>query len=143
MQTRYWALAIGVIYVVVGIVGFIPALYSSPPATPHLDVTASYGLLLGIFPVNVVHDVFHIVIGILGIAVFGSERAAGAYSRALFLIFGLLAIMGFIPQADTVFGLIPIYGNDVWLHTVTAIASSYFGWVAGEHTTEPAAPAHA
>lgn len=143
MQTRYWALAIGVIYVVVGIAGFIPALYSAPPATPHVDVTANYGLLLGLFPVNVLHDLFHILVGVAGIAVFRSERASRDYSRALFLIYGLLAIMGFIPQANTVFGLIPIYDNDVWLDTATAIMSSYFGWVAGEHTTEPAAPVHA
>lgn len=143
MQTRFWVLAFGVIYVVVGIAGFIPALYSSPPATPHVDVTASYGLLLGLFPVNLLHDLFHIIMGVIGIAMFGSERAARGYSRALFLIFGLLTIMGFIPQANTVFGLIPIYDNDVWLHAVTAIVSSYFGWVAGEHTTEPAVPVHA
>lgn len=143
MQTRYWALAIGVIYLVVGIVAFIPALYTSPPATPHVDVTGSYGLLLGLFPVNVLHNVLHIIIGIIGIGVFGSGRASRAYSRALFLIFGLLAIMGFIPQANTVFGLIPIFDNDVWLHTATAIVSSYFGWVAGESTTEPSLSMHA
>ncbi len=142
MQTRYWALAIGVIYLVVGIVGFIPALYSSPPVTPHLDVTASSGLLLGLFPVNVLLDLFRILIGILGIGAFRSERAAGAYSRALFLIFGILTVMGFIPQANTVFGLAPIYGNDVWLDVVTALVSSYFGWVAGEHTSEPAVATH-
>lgn len=143
MQTRYWALAIGVIYVVIGIVGFIPALYSSPPPSPHVDVTSSYGLFLGLFPVNVLHDLVHILVGIIGIAVFGSLRAATGYSRALFVIFGVLTIMGFIPQANTIFGLVPIYGNDVWLHAATALVSSYFGWVAGEHTTEPAEPVHA
>lgn len=137
MQTRYWALAIGVIYLVVGIVGFIPALYSSPPATPHVDVTASYGLLLGIFPVNALHDAFHILIGILGIISFRNVGAAQVYSRILFLVYGFLAIIGFIPQADTLFGLLPLFGNDVWLHAGTAVVSAYFGWIAGEQTSAP------
>ncbi len=138
MQTRYWSLLVGVVYLLVGIVGFVPALYSSPPATPHVDVTAAYGLLLGLFPVNVLHDIVHILIGLAGIAAFARFGAAQTYSRLLFLVYGFLAIIGFIPQADTVFGLIPIFGNDIWLHAATAVVSSYFGWVAGEHTTEPA-----
>ena len=36
--------------------------------------------------------------------------------------------MGLIPGLNTTFGLIPIFGNDVWLHALTALIAAYFGW---------------
>lgn len=44
--------------------------------------------------------------------------------------YGALAVMGLIPGLDTLFGLVPIFGHDVWLHAVTAAAAVYFGWFA-------------
>jgi hypothetical protein len=35
-----------------------------------------------------------------------------------------------IPGWNTVFGLIPILGADIGLHTITALISAYFGWLA-------------
>ena len=38
--------------------------------------------------------------------------------------------MGFFPGLRTTFGLIPIFGHDIWLHAVSALAAAYFGWMA-------------
>lgn len=135
MQIRYWALIIGIVYLLVGIVGFIPALYTAPPAgAPHLQATGAYGYLLGLFPVNVLHDLTHIVIGLLGIITFPRVGSARGFSRFLFLFYGVLAFIGFVPALFTVGGLIPLFGNDVWLHAATAVVSAYFGWIAEEPT---------
>jgi hypothetical protein len=32
------------------------------------------------------------------------------------------------------FGYIPIFGNDVWLHGLTALIAAYFGYMAPETT---------
>jgi hypothetical protein len=139
MQIRFWALFIGVVYVIFGVLGFIPALHSAPPANgPHVDVSAANGMLFGLFPVNAVHDAINIVLGFAGIAASPSVTSARYYSRFLALLFGIATALGFVPQADTLSGLAPIWGNDAWAHAVTAIASSYFGWVAGEPTSEEA-----
>lgn len=135
MQTRLFSLFLGVVYIVVGIAGFIPALYTSPAANaPHLSVTASYGYLLSLFPVNAVHDVLHLLIGLAGVA--ASRRLASAryYCIALFVLYGLFTIAGFIPQFDTLFGLAPIFGDDTWLHAGSALLAGYFGFVAPEPT---------
>lgn len=130
MQTRYFSLGLGIVYVLVGIVGFIPAFYTSPPASaPHLQVTASYGYLFGIFPINALHNVVHIVVGLAGIIAWSRLILAEVYCRTLFIVFGLLTVLGFIPQADTIFGYVPLFGNDTWLHTATALSSAFFGWV--------------
>ena len=90
MQTRLFALVLGVVYLILGILGFIPALYTTPPAgAPHLDVGGSYGYLFGTFPQNVLSDVFHLVIGLLGVIAGSRLVLARYYCQTLFLLFGV------------------------------------------------------
>jgi hypothetical protein len=89
-------------------------------------------LIFGLFPTNILHNIVHILVGLAGIAAYTSFSAAKIYARTLFVLFALLTIMGIIPGLDTVFGLIPLFGNDVWLHALTALAGGYFGFVAEE-----------
>src|SRR5439155_20434903 len=84
--------------------------------------------LLGMFPVNVLHSLVHVLFGVWGIAAYFRFDASRFYARFVAVAYGLLAIMGLIPGLNTVFGLIPIHGNDVWLHAFIAIAAAYFGW---------------
>ncbi len=127
MLTRYFALAVGVVYLLVGLMGFIPGLVSAPEA--------GYGRLLGIFPVNVLHHLVHILIGVLGIVAYRSWPAARTFARGLAIFYGLLAIGAFIPGLHTTFGLIPIYGiADFLLHAVTAAIAAYFGFAAPAET---------
>ena len=144
MQTRLFSLAFGTFYFAIGILGFIPGLRTSPPAgAPHLDATAAYGYFLSQFPINAVHDVFNIVIGLIGIIVFARLEPARIYCRTLLLLFGALACIGFLPTLDTLWGWLPIFGADTWLHAVTAVAAGYFGFVVTEPTYVEPAPAHA
>lgn len=135
MQTRLFALVFGVVYVLVGIIGLFSAFYTAPPSTaPHVDVTTQYGYLLGQFPVNLLHDLFHILVGLVGIVAGARFALARFYSQTLFFLFGALTVLGFLPQANTLWGLIPLFGSDTWLHAVTALAAGYFGFVAPEST---------
>lgn len=132
MRTRLFALIVGVVYLLVGVGGFIPGLVSAPAqaAFGDLAVDAGAGNLLGLFPVNVLHHLVHLLIGLLGVLAYRTYDASRLYSRALAIIYGLLAIMGLIDAANlnTTFGLVPIFGNDVWLHAGTAILAAYFGF---------------
>ena len=104
MMTRRFALVVGIIYLVIGIAGFIPGLVQGPGYSD-LAVNALSGNLLGLFPVNVVHHIVHLLVGVL-------------------------AVMGLISAAslDTMFGLTPLFSHDVWLHAGTAVIAAYFGW---------------
>ena len=129
MALRYFALAYGVIFLAVGIAGFIPGLVTG--AAPETGVAGeSAGLLFGLFPVNLLHNAVHIVFGIWGLAVFRSLSGARLYARSVAVIYAVLAVMGLIPMLNTTFGLIPLYGHDVWLHAVLAAIAAYFGWFA-------------
>ena len=130
MSTRAFALIIGIAYLAIGGLGFVPALVTpAPNQAPDVSFTAYYGYLFGILPVNYFANLGHIALGAWGIA--GSRDAGGArgYSKTLAVITAALAIVGLIPALNTLFGLVPVYGVDVWLHGATAIVAAYFGWL--------------
>lgn len=130
MGVRLFALISGAIYIVVGILGFIPGLVTAPTVAPGLAVDAGYGYLMGIFPVNLLHNFVHLAVGLWGVLAYRSYVSSRAYGKGLAIFYGLLAIMGFFPVLQTTFGLIPIFGNDIWLHALTALIAAYFGFMA-------------
>ncbi len=133
MVTKRFAITTGIIYLLVGIAGFFPALLAAPHATRHLSVRVLHGALFGLFPVNLAHTLLHLGIGAWGVmAVRVSERACVTYARSLAVIFAVLAVMGLFPRLDTVFGLMPLYGHDIWLHAGTAALAAYVGWYAAQ-----------
>lgn len=128
MQTRYFALVFGIIYVLVGILGFIPGALTPATGAPPLAVETLAGRLLGLFPVNILHTLVHLLLGIWGILAYRSFDTARVYARSLAVIYGVLAILGLIPATSTLFGFVPLFGHDIWLHAGTAIIAAYFGW---------------
>ena len=135
MNVRRFAMIFGLIYLLVGIAGFVPQLLQPPAGdAPQVAVNTLHGYLLGLFPVNVLHTLVHLLIGIWGLVAAKSLGASVAYAKSLAVIYGVLAIMGLIPGANTVFGLIPLHGHDVWLHAGTALIAAYFGFATKRET---------
>jgi len=130
MSTRYFALIYGIVFLVIGIAGFIPALKTPPQPGVDLAVDMGFGRLLGIFPVNVLHNIVHLLFGIWGVAAYRSFSRARLYARAVAVVYAVLAVLGFFPVVNTLFGLVPLYGNDIWLHIVLAAIAVYFGFFA-------------
>lgn len=129
MQTKNFALIIGIIYLAIGVLGFVPAFRTMPPShAPHLAMESSYGYLFGLFPINVFHNVVHIVIGIWGLLAYRSFPRARSYTKSLAVIYGILAVMGLIPGLNILGGYLPLFGHDVWLHALTAAVAAYFGF---------------
>jgi hypothetical protein len=117
----------GIAFLVVGAGGFIPGL-TPPHDHPNLTLEAGSGLELGLFPVNVLHNIVHIAFGAWGLAAARSFDAARLYARVVAIAYGLLTLMGLFPATNTTFGLVPIYGHDVWLHALLAGVAAYFGF---------------
>lgn len=135
MTIRRFALIYGIVFLIVGIAGFIPGLVMPfGPQHPELTVEAASGRLFGLFPVNVLHSIVHIIFGIWGIAVWRSIPRSLIYARSVAVIYAVFVIMGLIPGLRTTFGLIPLYGHDVWLHVLLAGIAGYFGFVARADT---------
>jgi len=129
MKTSTFAFIFGFAYLAAGLLGLIPAMLTPPPAdAPPTTFAVMYGYLLGLFPVNIVHTLVHLVIGAWGLAAWSNRTSAVTYARSLAVLYGVLAVMGLLPLTNTVFGMIPIHSHDVWLHGVTAVIAAYFGW---------------
>ena len=130
MSARKFALWFGIAYLAAGVLGFVPAALRPMPDSD-LAITAFSGLLLGLFPVNVLHSLVHIATGAWGVAASRSYGGARAWCKAVAVIFGVVAVMGLIPDFNTMFGMMPIHGHDVWLHGGFATLAAYFGWARG------------
>jgi uncharacterized protein DUF4383 len=129
MNTRTFALIFGIVFLAVGIAGFVPQLVQAPEGGAMNMGGQDMGMLLGMFPVNMYHNIVHLLFGLWGLAASRSAAGSVMYARGVAIIYLVLAIAGFIPSLDTLGGMVPLYGNDVWLHLGLAVVAAYFGWV--------------
>jgi hypothetical protein len=58
-----------------------------------------------------------------------SLGASKGYAKSVAIIYAVLMIAGIVPGLNTMFGLVPLFGNDVWLHALLALVAAYFGWM--------------
>lgn len=149
------ALALGIIFTVIGIAGFIPSLVTIPsaavegvapisadqiPATAGANYGAAYlrgfGYLFGLFPTNLLHNIAHLAIGITGLYSATGDRGAFNYNRFFGISYVLLAILGLVPVANTLFGTMPIFGNNVWLNAITGAIAAYYAFIWHQNHTE-------
>ena len=125
------AMLFGAVFIVVGVLGF------TVPGGMQMGDPASASKLLGLFPVNLLHNVVHIAIGVWGLAAGRAYSTAVAYCKLVGFVYLALAALGFvIPDA---FGLIPIGGNDIWLHCLLGVVLVAVGFMAKEESAAASA----
>ncbi len=115
-------LGFGIVYALVGVLGFIPGI-TTRPANP--GPVPGEGLLLGIFAVNVVHNLAHIVLG--AVLVWGGLSAANVVpvNKAMAVVFAALVVVSIIaPIAEGV----AINPPDTVLHLISALLTGYLGF---------------
>lgn len=133
MATRYFALIWGIVFLAITASGLIPGAWVPAPAHyPHIAVDSGYGAALATFPVNILHNLVHLLFGIWGVIAYRGLDSARTYAKAVAIIYAMFAVMGLVPGLDTTFGLVPLFGNDVWLHALLAAPAAYFGFVRRE-----------
>jgi hypothetical protein len=110
------AVIFGIVLLVIGILGFVPNI------SPN-------GMLFWVFHVNPLHNVIHLLSGLIALWV-GSVSIPG--SKLFFQIFGviyaLLAVLGFGYQQASIFTLIANNMADAWLHLILGVAALYLGF---------------
>ena len=110
---KLYAQVFGIVLTIVGIISFLPAIQSPAPGY----VPAGSYLVLGLFAVNPLHNVIHLLTGLIGL--YAGFAAGGRYARWYALVFGvvyaIVTVVGII-QVNTLLGLIPINTLDDVLH---------------------------
>ena len=99
-MARTVSAVLGAVYALLGVVGFI------------VD-----GPVLGLFDVNELLNLIHVIVG--GVLLYGATSTSTAIgvSRRVGIALILLGLLGFV-AADG-FGVMPLGGNDIWLHLAT------------------------
>jgi hypothetical protein len=111
------AISFGVIFLLVGIMGFVPAV------TPN-------GHLLGIFHVNAAHNIVHLLTGFAALmAGFASARASQLFFKVFGIIYAGVALLGFVNADQPILGVLANNIADAWLHVAIAAVSLVLGFV--------------
>jgi len=106
------ALLFGIVFLLVGILGFIPGITSDAPGD--FAGEDSDAELLGIFQVSVLHNIVHLLFGIAGLALARTWDGARTFLIGGGVVYLLLWILGLLGGAEWV----PVDDADNWLHFV-------------------------
>jgi len=134
---RTAAMVFGVVFLLVGIAGFVPGI------TQHLDRLEWAGhesgaKLLGIFQVSALHNVVHLLFGVVGIAAARTESAARWFLIGGGIVYAVLFVYGLIIDKGTNADFVPLNRADDWLHLALAAAMVLAGLLPGRHTARRA-----
>jgi hypothetical protein len=121
------AILFGLVFLAVGILGFVPGVTSDVNGMP---------MLLGIFHVNAAHNYVHLASGIVFLLCgMAGASAASAFFKIFGIIYAAVAVLGFMKGDGLLLGLISNNMADVWLHVVLSATMLYLGFVAGRSAT--------
>jgi hypothetical protein len=127
-----FALALGVVYLAVGVLGFFFAEeFTGGRADDELIV----------FRVNHLHNIIHVALGVVWIGASRTLAAARGVNLLLGVVLVLLAVLGFasVDFMHDLFNIVEAGDPDNWLHLVTGLLAVYFG-TAGASARTSATP---
>ncbi|TME26124.1 MAG: DUF4383 domain-containing protein [Chloroflexi bacterium] len=119
------ALIFGVIYFLVGVLGFIGPLIGT---SSFITITQDRHALLGLADINLLHNLVHLAIGLAGLAAASSVANSRTFCQVVGVILLIVGLLGVF--VGNLFGILPLAGFDIPLHLVTGAVLAYFGFAA-------------
>ena len=117
---RTAAAVVGAVFLLVGILGFVPGITSS-----YSDLTfaghTSQAKLLGIFQVSILHNLVHVLFGVAGLALSRSRDTARSYLVGGGAIYLVLWLYGLVVGQNSSANFVPVNTADNWLHLVLGL----------------------
>ena len=126
------ALAVGAVFLLVGILGFIPGITTDYDtmtfASHHSDAK-----LLGIFNVSILHNLVHVAFGVAGILLARAAATAKSYLIVGGVIYLALWLYGLVIDKDSAANFVPVNSADDWLHFVLGVGMIALGVLLGRN----------
>ncbi|RDV10054.1 DUF4383 domain-containing protein [Arthrobacter sp. RT-1] len=135
------AQAVGAVFLLVGVLGFIPGITSNYEALSFAG-HGSEALLLGIFQVSILHNIVHLLFGVAGILMSRTNTQARSYLLYGGVIYLILWLYGLIIGHDTPANFVPVNTADNWLHFVLGIAMIALAILLSRNTTRTTGSTH-
>lgn len=120
------AMAVGAVFLLVGVLGFIPGITTNVGDLKFAGHT-SRAELLGIFQVSILHNLVHLLFGVLGIAAARKFSTSRTYLVAGGAVYLVLWIYGLVTDHGSDANFVPVNDADNWLHLVLGIAMIALG----------------
>jgi hypothetical protein len=121
------AMLVGAVFLLAGILGFIPGITSDAPGD--FAGNDSEAELLGIFHVSILHSLVHVVFGIAGLAMARTWNGARTYLIGGGVIYLALWIYGLLIDQESDANFIPLDTADNWLHFGLGVGMIALGFV--------------
>jgi hypothetical protein len=116
-QLQTAALVVGVVFLLVGVLGFVPGV-----TTHYSDMTFaghhSMAKLLGVFMVSVLHNIVHLLFGVAGVIAARAWATSRGYLVGGGVIYLVLFLYGLITDQKSSANFVPVNTADNWLHLV-------------------------
>jgi predicted transporter len=126
------ATAMGAVFLLVGILGFIPGITSQYDQMSFAGHD-SEALLLGVFQVSILHNIVHLLFGLAGLAMARSVSGARSYLVVGGIIYLILWIYGLIIDHDSAANFVPFNDADNWLHLLLGAVMIALGLLLTRH----------
>jgi hypothetical protein len=126
---RRAAATFGVIFLIVGVLGFIPGITTNF-GDLYFAGHESKAELLGVFQVSVLHNIVHLAFGVAGLALSRTIPAARSFlvgGGAIYLVLWLYGLA--VHHSTGGANFIPVNGADNWLHLALGIGMIALGLV--------------
>lgn len=127
-------LAVGAVFLLVGILGFVPGITSGVDQLSFAG-HQSGAMLLGLFQVSVLHNVVHLLFGVVGLALSRSWTGSRSYLIWGGAIYLVLWIYGLVIGHESPANFVPLNMADNWLHFVLGVAMLGLGLLLGRGHT--------
>jgi hypothetical protein len=108
------ALVFGAVYLVVGIIGFFWTGFDN------FAGNSQHEMLIGLFMINPLHNIAHILVGVLGLALARTLAGARTYGWLLAVLYAALFVYGLIAVGKS-WDFLNINAADNVLHIATAV----------------------
>lgn len=118
MNVQKLAKLFGIVFVLIGVLGFVPGVTSGT-------------LLLGIFEVDALHNIVHLATGLIAFWAAGTVANSRLFFKVFGVIYALVTILGFT-MGGSILGLFMANMADNILHLAIAVVALYAGFMMKE-----------
>ena len=122
------AAVVGVVFLLVGILGFIPGVTSNYDEL-NLIGPDSQALLLGLFEVSVVHNIVHLAFGVVGLLAAARASAAVTFLVGGGILYAGVFVYGVLIDQGSDLDILPVNDADNILHLALAIGMIALGLI--------------